>query len=75
VQIDTDATVAEVRAAITDLPSPQHDVIVARDVEGRSPAEVRDQLDLSPSDERDLLNQARGRVRARLDDHFEEDGK
>jgi MFS family permease len=75
VQIDTGATVAEVRAAITDLPSPQHDVIVARDVEGRSPAEVREELDLSPSDERDLLNQARGRVRARLDDHFEKDGK
>jgi hypothetical protein len=75
VQIDTDATVAEVRKAMTDLPSPQHDVVVARDVEGRSPAEVREELDLSRSDERDLLNQARGRVRARLDDYFEEDGK
>jgi MFS family permease len=75
VPIDTDATVAEVRAAITDMPSPQHDVIVARDIEGQSPAVVRDELDLSPSDERDLLNQARGRVRARLDDYFEEDGK
>ena len=75
VQIETDATVAEVRAAITDLPSPQHEVIVARDVEGRSPADVREELDLSPSDERDLLNQARARVRARLDDYFEEDGK
>ena len=75
VQIGTDATLAEVRAAITDLPSPQHEVIVARDVAGRSPADVREELDLSPSDERDLLNQARGRVRARLDDHFEEDGK
>jgi DNA-directed RNA polymerase specialized sigma24 family protein len=75
VPIDTDATVAEVRAAITDMPSPQHDVIVARDVEAQSPAAVRDELDLSPSDERDLLNQARGRVRARLDDYFEEDGR
>jgi hypothetical protein len=75
VQIVTDATVAEVRAAIVDLPSPQHDVIVARDVEGRSPAEVREELDLSPSEERDLLNQARGRVRARLDRYFEEHGK
>jgi predicted MFS family arabinose efflux permease len=75
VQVETDATVAEVREAITDLPSPQHDVIVARDVEGRSPVEVREKLDLSPADERDLLNQARGRVHARLDDYFEEDGK
>lgn len=73
VPIVTDATVAEVREAITDLPSPQHDVIVARDVEGGSPAEVREELDLSPSEERDLLNQARGHVRARLDHYFEED--
>jgi predicted MFS family arabinose efflux permease len=75
VQTETDATVAEVRKAITDSPSPQHEVIVARDVKGRSPAEVREALDLSPSDERDLLNQARGSVRARLDDYFEEHGK
>jgi MFS family permease len=72
VQIATDAAVAEVREVITDMPSPQHDVIAARDVERRSPGEVRDELDLSPSDERDLLNQARGAVRARLDHYFEE---
>ncbi len=75
-QIDTDAAVVTtVRKAITDMPSPQHDVIVARDVEGRSPGEVRRELDLSPSEERDLLNQARGQVRARLDDTFEGDAK
>jgi predicted MFS family arabinose efflux permease len=68
--IGMDIAVAEVQAAITDLPSPQHDVIVARDVQGRSPAAVRDELDLTPSQERDLLNQARGRVRAQLDDHL-----
>jgi MFS family permease len=72
--IDTDLAVEEVRNAITDLPSPQHDVIVARDVQGRSPADVRDELDLSPSEERDLLNQARGRVRAQLDGHLKQDG-
>ena len=75
VQIDSDATVAVVREAIAEMPSPQHDVIVAHDIEGRSPAEVREELDLGPSDERDLLNQARGLVRARLDDYFEEHGK
>ena len=74
VQIDTDAAVAEVREAITDLPSPQHEVIVARDVEGRAPADVREELDLSPSEERDLLNQARGRLRAGLDDYLKERG-
>jgi len=72
--IDTEVAVEEVRNAITDLPSPQHDLIVARDVQGRSPAEVRDELDLTPSEERDLLTQARGRIRAQLDDHLKEDG-
>jgi RNA polymerase sigma-70 factor (ECF subfamily) len=72
--IDTDVAVEGVRNVITDLPSPQHDVIVARDVQGRSPAEVRGELDLTPSEERDLLTQARGRVRAQLDDHLKEHG-
>jgi MFS family permease len=72
--IDTDVAVDQVRDAIIDLPSPQHDVIVARDVQARSPAEVRDELDLTPSEERDLLNQARGRVRAQLDGHLREHG-
>jgi predicted MFS family arabinose efflux permease len=69
--VRADATAAVVQEAIIDLPSPQHEVLLARDVEGRSAAEVRHELDLSPSDERDLLHQARGQVRARLDDHFE----
>ena len=73
--IDAGAAVAEVRDTIADLPSPQHDVIVARDVERRSPAEVREELDLSPSDERHLLNQARGRVRARLDQYLADETK
>jgi MFS family permease len=72
VQIDTDATIAEVRDAITGLASPQHEVIVARDVERRSPSEVSEVLDLSPTDERDLLNQARGQVRNRIDRFLKE---
>ncbi len=72
-RIATDIAVAEVQDAITDLPSPQHEVIVARDVQGRSPAEVRDELDLTASEERDLLNQARGRVRTQLDDQVRGD--
>ena len=75
VEIDTDANLAEVRDAITDLPSPQHEVIVARDVERRSPAEVSEQLDLSPTDESDLLKQARGEVRNRVDRFLEEHRK
>jgi MFS family permease len=69
-----DAAIDVVRDTITDMPSPQHDVIVARDVEERSPADVRAELDLSPADERDLLDQARGAVRARVDDYLKERG-
>jgi hypothetical protein len=45
-------------------------VIVARDVRGRSPAEVRDELDLTASDEGDLLDQARGRVWSQVDERL-----
>jgi MFS family permease len=68
------AALAEVRAAIADLPRVQHDVIVARDVEGRSAAETRDALHLDPSDELDLLHQARGHVRRRLNRYVEDVG-
>jgi predicted MFS family arabinose efflux permease len=73
-RIDTDVAMDEVRDVIADMPSPQHEVIVARDVEGRSAAEVRDELELTASEESDLLNQARGRVRDRLDDHLSGSG-
>jgi MFS family permease len=56
-----------VRSVIADLPSPQHEVIVARDVDRRPPVEVSDALQLRAADVQDLLHQARGRVRARLD--------
>ena len=71
-RVDTDVALHEVAAAITDLPSPQHDVIVARDVQRRAPAEVGDELDLTPA-EGDLLDQARGRG-AQLDDVMREGG-
>ena len=72
VELVSDESLADVRAALADLPSAHHDVIVLRDVQGRSPAEVRHALDLDAPAERELLNQARGEVRARLDHHFEE---
>jgi predicted MFS family arabinose efflux permease len=64
-------TLAQVRAAILELPSAHHRVIVMRDVEGRPPEEVCAALGLSLGDEQTLLNQARGMVRARLERHFE----
>jgi predicted MFS family arabinose efflux permease len=72
VAIDGDAALTEVRAALTDLPAIQHDVLVARDVEGRSAAEVGTAVGVAPSEALDLLHQARGRVRNRLDRFVEE---
>jgi hypothetical protein len=67
---DEDA-LAQVRAAILELPAVHHRVIVMRDVEGRPPDEVCAALGLSLIDVQTLLNQARGMVRARLERHFE----
>lgn len=54
---------ATIRTALDMLPERQHDVVVLRDVEGWSAAEVCDVLDLSPGNQRILLH--RGRVRLR----------
>ncbi len=70
VQLDSETALAEVRAAINDLPAVHHDVIVRRDVERRPSREVQAALGLGPGEERDVLNQARGHVRRRLDDHL-----
>ena len=75
VAIDGDAVLAEVRAAITDLPALHHHVIVARDVERRSPAEAAEALRVSSAEALDLLHQARGRIRNRLDRYAEETGR
>ena len=68
-RVDTGLAIDEVRGDHRP-PVSQHEVIVARDVGGRSPAEVRDALDLTASEERDLLNQARGRVRSQVDERL-----
>jgi RNA polymerase sigma-70 factor, ECF subfamily len=62
----------QVLAAIDRLPPAQRDVITLRDVEGWSAAEVRDALDLTESNQRVLLHRARSKVRARLEDYFDE---
>ena len=64
---DSPEAVEVVRAALTDMPAEVRQVMVLRDVEGRSPSEVRGALDLSPERERELLQHARGLVRARLE--------
>jgi predicted MFS family arabinose efflux permease len=74
-EVGSQAVLAEVGAAVVDLPAVHHDVIVARDVERRSGAEVAEALGLDLSDELDLLHQARGRIRTRLDRYLEAAGE
>jgi uncharacterized membrane protein YhaH (DUF805 family) len=71
ISVDGDDALAEVRAAITAMPSQLRQVIVMRDVQGRPPREVQEALDLSAEEELDLLQQARGTVRARLERFFD----
>ena len=62
----------EVRAAIAKLPPRQQEVIVLRDVEGWSPEEVSEALELTPGNQRVLLHRARSKVRADLEHYFDE---
>jgi RNA polymerase sigma-70 factor, ECF subfamily len=59
-----------IRAAIATLPARQQAVISLRDVEGWSPEEVCELLDLSEGNQRVLLHRARSHVRAELERHF-----
>ena len=57
-------------ATISALPPAQRAVIRMRDVEGCSPEEVCDALDVSEGNQRVLLHRARSRVRAALEQHL-----
>jgi RNA polymerase sigma-70 factor (ECF subfamily) len=61
-----------IRAAIDTLPPNQATVIRLRDLEGFSSEEVRTVLDVSEANQRVLLHRARSRVRAALEDYFDE---
>ena len=61
------------RAAIGALPETQQAVLTLRDVEGLEADEVCDLLDLTPGNQRVILHRARARVRAALEDYFEEE--
>jgi hypothetical protein len=68
------ASLEHARAAIAELPAALRQVIVLHDVQGRAPEEVRRVLNLSPDQERAMVHQARGLVRARLEDFFQRTG-
>ncbi|HEX8856766.1 MAG TPA: RNA polymerase sigma factor [Thermoleophilaceae bacterium] len=64
-------TLGVMQEAIEALPTPQRVVITLRDVQGCSPEEVCDALDVSDGNQRVLLHRARSRVRAALERHFD----
>jgi hypothetical protein len=66
-----DDALAQVRTAVLELPLRQRRVVIMRDVEKRSQAEVCAALEMSPPEEQALLGQARGTIRARLEHHLE----
>jgi predicted MFS family arabinose efflux permease len=71
---DTEA-LERARTAIAAMPPGLRQVIVLRDVEERSSNEVREVLGLTPEEERAMLHQARGIVRADLERYFERTGR
>jgi RNA polymerase sigma-70 factor, ECF subfamily len=56
--------------AIDELPEAQRTVVTLRDVQGWSPEEVCDALQLSDVNQRVLLHRARTKVRAALESYF-----
>jgi RNA polymerase sigma-70 factor, ECF subfamily len=66
-------TLALSRKAIDSLPPGQRAVILLRDVDGFSAAEVCSILQISESNQRVLLHRARAQVRKVLAQYFEED--
>ena len=64
-----------IRAAIETLPARQQAVIALRDIEGWSPEEICEVLDLSEGNQRVLLHRARSRVRAELERYFDDDAE
>jgi DHA2 family multidrug resistance protein-like MFS transporter len=74
VRLDGTDSLEQARLALAEMPEGLRQVILLRDVEGRTPDQVREALDLSPDDERAMLHKARGLVRARLERYFEGGG-
>jgi len=62
----------QLRNAVMVLPARYATVFVLRDVEGWSGQEVSALLEISPENQRVLLHRARTRIRAALEDYFEQ---
>jgi RNA polymerase sigma-70 factor, ECF subfamily len=66
-------TRAQLRHALDQLPERQRVIVGLRDVEGVSAEEVCELLDLSQENQRVLLHRGRARLRAELEQYFDED--
>ena len=62
-----------IEMAIGKLPEAQREVILLRDVEGWTPMEVADALEITDGNERVLLHRARSKVRAALEEYLDPD--
>lgn len=65
-------TVAQLRAALEELPPAQQVVVGLRDVDGWSSEDVSEALGISLGNQRVLLHRARARLRTALEDYFED---
>jgi RNA polymerase sigma-70 factor (ECF subfamily) len=70
--LDSSEAVQRIESEIAKLPEMQRLVITMRDVEGMSSAEVRSALDISETNQRVLLHRARAKVRAALEDYYDD---
>lgn len=69
-----DDTRAALNAALDQLPDTWREVILARDGLGREPADVSRQLELTPAQERAILNHARASIREHLAQRLDRPG-
>lgn len=65
-------TLDQVEHAIAQLPPRQQEVIVLRDLQGWSPEDVNEALNLTDGNQRVLLHRARAKVRDQLEHYFSE---
>jgi RNA polymerase sigma-70 factor (ECF subfamily) len=64
-------TLDVIEMAIAKLPEAQRDVILLRDVDGWTPMEVSDVLEITDGNQRVLLHRARSKVRAALEEYLD----
>src|SRR4051794_32875762 len=66
-------TLGIIQTAIEELPDAQREVIRLRDVEGWSPMEVAEALEITDGNQRVLLHRARSKVRSEIERYLDPD--